>query len=57
MVLSDDLEGWDKGEAQDRGGINIYSYGWFALMYSRDHHNIVKKLSSNKTKIQSLKDI
>ena len=26
----------------------IYNYDLFALIYGRDHHNIVKQLSSNK---------
>ena len=50
-MLCDDLEGWDGGERErlKRERIYIYmcNYGSFALLYGRNHHNIVKQLSSN----------
>ena len=48
-VLWDNAEGWG-GEAGGRevqdGGTHMHG-GWFMLMYGRNHHNVVKKLSSN----------
>ena len=29
------------------GSEHVYTCGWFMLMYGRDHHNIVKQLSSS----------
>ena len=39
-VLCDNLEGWD-GEGCSKGRGHMYTYGWFMLMYGRNHHNIV----------------
>ena len=58
--LCDNSEGWDRvggGREVQEGGYmysygytyvyHTYTYGWFMLMYGRNQHNIVKKLSSN----------
>ena len=46
-MLCNDLEGQDGSvggrEVQEEGEI----YGWFALLCSRNQHNIVKQLSFN----------
>ena len=51
-VLCDNLEGcgWEgsgrvMGDSGDRG--HMYAYGWFMLMYGKNHPNIIKKVSSN----------
>ena len=36
QVLCDDPEAWG-GE----GGVTLYAYDWFMLMYGRGHHNVV----------------
>ena len=50
LVYWDDPEGWD-GEGDGRGVQDVqehmYTHGWFMWMYGNNHHNIVKKLSSN----------
>ena len=33
------------GEVQDGG--HMCAHGWFMSMYGKNHHNIVKELSSN----------
>ena len=38
-------EGRWEGSLRVRG--NLHPYGWFMLMYGRNHHNIVKQLSSD----------
>ena len=38
--------GMGRGEIK-KEGIYIYSYNWFALLYGRNQHNMVKQLSSN----------
>ena len=48
-VLCDILEGWG-AEGRRRGiqeGRDTYAYGWFTLMYGKNHHNIVKEHSSS----------
>ena len=48
-VIWDNPEGWG-GEGDGRGvqdGGYMYTCGWFMLMYGKNHHNIVKQLSSN----------
>ena len=51
---------WGIGGRLKREGIYIYiyvythNYDWLTLVYSRDHHNIVKQLSSkNKSQLKS----
>lgn len=39
------------GEGGSRGRRHTDNYDWFSLMYSRNHHSIVKQLCSNKKKI------
>ena len=51
-MLTDDLEGWEGRKAQEGGDIYICIYIYmyndrFALLYSRNQHNIVKQFSSN----------
>ena len=51
-VLWDNLEEWDEeedGGVGSGGSGQMYTCGWFMLMYSRNQHNVVKQLSS-KTK-------
>ena len=31
---------------------HMYTHGWFMSMYGKNHHNIVKKLASNKNKFK-----
>ena len=38
---------WGKGGSRGKKYVYI-NYDWYTLMYSRDHHNIVKQLSVNK---------
>ena len=50
LELCDDLERWNAGRGRlkrVRGYIHIYHYGWLILMYGREHHTIVRQLSSN----------
>ena len=42
---------WE-GASRERG--QMYTYGWFALSYGRNQHNIVKQLSSKKKKKKEL---
>ena len=37
----------------------MYTYGWFMLLYGRNHHNIVKQLFliENKVKIKLKKKV
>ena len=42
-------EGGGGGEVQD--GRHMYTHGRFVLMYSKNHHHIVKELFSNYTKL------
>ena len=52
-MLYDDLEEWNGEEEGGSGGKGyMYNCDCFALIYSRDHHNIVKQLSCNKRKFQ-----
>ena len=44
---------WGGREAEQGGG--VYNQDWFSLMYSSDHHNIVKQVPSNKKKNTLLK--
>ena len=47
LVLCDNLEGWRKegcGRGIQEGGVHMYVYGWFMLMYGKNHHNIVISL-------------
>ena len=49
LVLWDDPEGW-AGEGGKRGvqaGGHMCTRGWFMSMYGKNHHNIIKQLSSN----------
>ena len=41
LVFSDDLERWD-------GRGCMFTYAWFMLLHSRNEHNIVKQLYSDK---------
>ena len=44
----DNPQGWD-GEGGGKGvqdGGHMYTHGWFMLMYSKNHYNIVKQLAS-----------
>ena len=46
-------EGWDgerDGREVQKGGDNMYTYGWFMLMFDRKQQNSVKQLSFNKLK-------
>ena len=54
-MLCDYLEGWDEGAGE--GGstgkgyvcVCVYiNYDWFALLYYRNQHNIIKQFSSNQ---------
>ena len=47
--LSNSLEGWEGlgGGREVQEGGDMYTYGWFMLMYGRNQHNIVKQLSFN----------
>ena len=48
-VLWDNPEGWS-GEGDGMGiqdGGHMCTHDWFMLMYGKNHHNIVKTLSSN----------
>ena len=65
LVLCDDLEGWEGGGRGGREGC-MYNYGWFALLYGRNQHNIVKilniyiyifKLKNRKKEMQKKKKI
>ena len=47
------LQVWD-GEG---GGGDRYTYGWFMLVYGRNHHNIVKQLFLQLKKIFKLEMI
>ena len=38
---------WKERGQGSRGRGRTYIYGWFMLMYGRNHHTIVKQLSSN----------
>lgn len=41
LVLRDNLEGWDEKDG-GRGVLfkkRMYTYGWFMLMYGKNHHN------------------
>ena len=49
LVLCDNLEGCN-GEGGSRGRDHMHTYGKFKSMFGRNHHNIVKYLSSNKNK-------
>ena len=42
----------DVWEGGSRGKGYMYTYNWFTLIYSRNEHNIVKQLYSNKKKNQ-----
>ena len=47
--------GWDGRWVVVEGGISggrghMYSCDWFTLIYGRNHHNVVKQLSSIKNK-------
>ena len=45
--LCNNLEGWDgEGGSRERG--QMYTYGWFMLMYGRNKYNIVKQLFYNE---------
>jgi len=33
---------WEEEREAQEGG-DLYSYGWFALLYGRNQHNIVKQ--------------
>ena len=36
------------GGREIQEGGDLYTYGWFMLIYGRNQHNIVKQLSSNQ---------
>ena len=45
LVLCDNLEGWRRegcGRGIQEGGVHMYAYDWFMLMYGRSYHNIMK---------------
>ena len=42
---------WPKWEGNWNKSGYKYTHGWFTLLYSRNQHNIVKQLNSNKKKI------
>ena len=51
-MLCDHLEGWDREggrEMQEGGDMGMYIYIWLIhFLYSRNQHNSVKQLYSNK---------
>ena len=49
LVLWDHPEGWSgrEEEGELRMGEHMYPCGQFMLMYGKNHHNIIKQLSSN----------
>ena len=51
-MLWDNPEGWDGGVGGrfKRQGTYVYTYGGFTLLYGRNQHNTIKKLSSKKKK-------
>lgn len=45
LVLYDNLDGWGRegcGRGIQEGGVHVYAYGWFTVMYGRSYHNIIK---------------
>ena len=44
QVFCDNLEVWDEVKG---GRWYVYNYGWFVLLYGRNHHHIVKQIYSN----------
>ena len=45
--LCNNLEGWDR-ERGSRGRENMYTYGWFMLIFGRKQQNYVKQISFNQ---------
>ena len=44
LVPCDNLEGWDEKDS-GRGVLfkkHMYTYGWFMLMYGKNHHNTIQ---------------
>ena len=38
---------WTLGDGGSRGRWYMYNYGWFAWLYGRNHHTIIKEFSSS----------
>ena len=45
MTYRDGMGVWEEGSGSRA---YMYTYGWFTTLYSKNQHNIVKQLYSNK---------